>query len=313
MILPRLLRMSGMPPMEANKTKRMLMLKKIKANYYKCMALPAFLLFFCFFIYPLCLGIGMSFTNWDGVSAEKTFVGLWNFREFFRDSRAIHTMLTTIKYGLLEPICINVVGLGLALFLDSKLKMTNLMRTFVYLPSVISALVMGYVWQLMLRPDGGAVRQVMEFLGFGAHFKAWLAYPDSALWIILLVNVWQFSGPAMVIYLAGLQSVPQELYEVATIDGAGYLQKLKCVTFPMLKPAFQINVITNIIGALSVHDSVVALTDGGPGYATETISVYIYRMSAGARAGYATAVAIILLLITMLPTIFIYRAMQKER
>ena len=277
------------------------------------MALPAFLLFFFFFIYPLLMGIGMSVTNWDGISAKKTFVGLQNFREFFGDSRAIHTLLTSVKYGLLEPVCINIVGLSLALFLDSKLKMTNLMRTFVYLPSVISALVMGYVWQLMLRSDGGAVRQLMGFLGLESHFKAWLAYPDSALWVILLVNTWQFSGTAMVIYLAGLQSVPQELYEVATIDGAGYFQKLKNVTFPMLKPAFQINVITNIIGALSVHDSVVALTDGGPGYATETISVYIYRMSAGARAGYATAVAIILLLITMLPTILAYRAMQKER
>ena len=299
--------------MAVNKPERILMLKKIKANYYKFMAFPAFLLFFFFFIYPLLKGIGMSFTNWDGISKEKTFIGLRNFREFFGDSRAIHTMLTSIKYGLMEPICINVVGLSLALFLDSKLKMTNLMRTFVYLPSVISALVMGYVWQLMLRSDGGAIRQLMEMVGLESHFKAWLAYPDSALWVILLVNTWQFSGTAMVIYLAGLQSVPQELYEVATIDGAGYFQRLKNVTLPMLKPAFQINVITNIIGALSVHDSVVALTDGGPGYATETLSVYIYRMSAGARAGYATAVAIILLLITMLPTVFVYRAMQKER
>ncbi len=289
------------------------MLRRIRKNYYKYMALPAFLLFSVFFIYPLFMGIGMSMTDWDGISAERTFIGLRNFKEFFGDSRAIHTMLTTIKYGVLEPICINVVGLSLALFLDSKLKFTRTMRALVYLPSVISSLTMGYIWQLMLRSDGGAVRQLMELFGLGRYFKVWLAYPGSAFWIILLVNVWQFSGPAMVIYLAGLQSVPQELYEVATIDGADYLQKLRSITFPMLKPAFQINIITNIIGALSVHDSIVALTDGGPGYATETISVYIYRMSAGARAGYATAVAIILLVLTLIPTVLVYRTMQKER
>ncbi len=290
------------------------MLKWFRNNYYKYMALPAFLLFSVFFIYPLLMGIGMSMTDWDGISANRTFVGLRNFKEFFRDSRAIHTMLTTIKYGVLEPVGINVIGLSLALFLDSKLKFNRTMRALVYMPSVISSLTMGYIWQLMLRSDGGgAVRQIMEILGLGGYFKTWLAYPDSAFWVILVVNIWQFSGPAMVIYLAGLQSVPQELYEVATIDGAGYLQKLRSVTIPMLKPAFQINIVTNIIGALSVHDSIIALTDGGPGYATETISVYIYRMSAGTRAGYATAVALILLVITLIPTVLVYRAMQKER
>jgi raffinose/stachyose/melibiose transport system permease protein len=152
----------------------------------------------------------------------------------------------------------------------------------------------------------------MRFLGLGSYFKVWLTEPKQAAYVIIAVNVWHHVGGAMIIYLAGLQSIPPELYEVSKIDGAHYFQNLFYITLPLLIPAIKINVIMNMIGSLAMFDSVMALTFGGPGYATETLSIFIYRNTFGANTGYATAVALILFVITAIPTLILFRMLNKR-
>lgn len=285
--------------------------RKLRQNLFLGMALPAILLFCFFFILPLAQGIGISLTNWNGFSTPG-FVGFANFIDFFKDRRALNGMKVTLMLGLVTPVCMNLLGLCYALFLDQKMAGRNVLRVIVYLPTVISSLIMGYVWVLFLRRDGGALHDIMKLFGLGAHFKVWLTNARQAVWVIITVNVWQHVGTAMIIYLAGMQSIPQELYEVSRIDGANYGQNLRHITFPLLIPSFTINIIMNVIGSLAIFDSVVALTEGGPGYATETLSIFIYRQSFGANTGYATAVALILFVITAIPTLVLYRLLQSR-
>ena len=274
--------------------------RKISSNLHKFMFVPGTVLFLIFFVYPLMQGIGVSMTDWNGFSDEKNFIGLDNFIRFFSDERAINAIGVTLLFGLLSPLLLNVFGLLLAILFDSKIKGRILARTAVYMPSIISPLIMGYLWTLILSPQTGVLDKALEQMGIDYSF-GWMGDPDKAIWLIIIVNVWQFVGGPMMIYLAGLQSVPSELYESAKMDGAGAIQMFKNVTWPLLYPSARINIFTNIIGSMAVFDIIMAITMGGPGYATESLSIYIYKQSFNGFAGYATAVSIIMFFIIVIP------------
>lgn len=273
----------------------------ISKNAHKFMAVPAILLFILFFIYPLSYGIGLSFTDWDGLSDTKNFVGIQNFIDFFKDARAIGDINNTLLFGLVSPLLLNVFGFLLALLLDREIKGKNFARTLIYLPAIISPLIMGYVWLMILRPDSGFLFNVLQALNLDNLYSNWLVDPHKAMWAIIIVNLWQFIGYPMIIFLAGLQSIPSEMYEAAKIDGATPLQTVRYITIPQLMPAIQINIITNIINSLSVFEIIVALTNGGPGYYTEPLSLYIYRNAFAGLTGYSTSVAMILFVIILIP------------
>lgn len=266
------------------------------------MAVPAFLLFGLFFLYPLVQGIGMSLTDWDGVSQAK-FIGLKNFTDFFQDERAVGDIKNTLLFALGSAPLLNIVGLCYALLMNGKFKGKSIARVIIYLPAVISPLIMGYIWYLLLQPGRGFVFHALELIGKSSWLGNWLGDFTASMIVLVLVNVWQYAGMTMVVYLAGLQSIPDELYESAKMDGAGNWSSFHYITLPMLLPSIRINVVTNIIGSLSVFDIIMALTDGGPGYATESLSVYIMRMCYGSKTGYSTAVAIIMFFIILIPVI----------
>lgn len=292
-------------------TERMDFIKRKRRNIYKLMILPAVILYSVFFLYPLTQGIGISLTDWDGVSTPH-FIGVQNFVRFFHDGRARQDVLHTLQYGLITPLLMNIVGFLYALLLDQELRGVKIVRVIVYLPAVVSSLIIGYIWQIVLRPDGGALHDIMNFLGMGGLFQNWLSMPAAAMNTIIAINVWQNVGSVMIIYLAGMQSIPSELMEVSCIDGADYWQRVRYVLLPLLIPSMKINIITNIINSLAVFDSVIALTKGGPGYHTETLSIFIYRMSFGTKTGYATAVAVILFVIIMIPAVAALRILAKK-
>lgn len=281
-------------------------LKSIGNDLHKYMAVPAILLFSVFFIYPMLRGITLSLTDWNGMS-KANFIGLQNFIDFFKDTRARTDLGNTILFALGSAPLLNLFGLIYALFLDSKLKGKNIARAIVYLPAVISPLIMGYIWYFILQPERGFLFNFLGSIGLNVVNSDWLGNRYTALIVLILVNVWQYVGMTMIIYLAGLQTIPQEMYEAAKIDGAGYLATLWYVTLPQLMPALKINIITNIIGSLSVFDVIMGLTEGGPGYSTESLSIYIMRMCYGSFTGYSTAVAIILFLIILVPIIISLR------
>ena len=278
-------------------------------NWHRYMALPAFILFALFFLLPLVQGVGLSLTEWDGFSTPQ-FIGLKNFSSFFSDERALRDVQNTVLFALGSAPLLNIVGLSLALLLNRRFLGRNTTRGLLYLPAVISPMIMGSIWYLLLQPKRGLLAILSSRIGFELTGN-WMTDGNSALMVIILVNLWQYAGMTMIIYLAGLQSIPTEHYEASNVEGATGFQTFRYIVLPQLLPSVKINVVTNIIGSLSVFDVILALTDGGPGYDTESLSIYIMRMCYGNKTGFSTAVAIVLFSIILIPVLVSLKVLNR--
>jgi len=263
--------------------------------------LPAFLVFSILLIYPIIHGFFFSFTNWDGISHDFKFVGLNNFAEIFSDQNALNALLRTLWFTFLIVIIQNGIALFLATVLDGNLKGRNFFKTVFFTPVILSPVVVGYLWSFIFDPQGGALTGIFSSIGLDNLASInWLGDDKFALYSVIAVLLWQYFGYSMVIYLSGLQSIPIEYYKASDIDGANSWQKFKHIKFPLVAPALTINMILSIIGALKLFDHIFVLTRGGPGRATETLSILIYRESFGiSRMGYGAALSIILLIFIM--------------
>lgn len=286
-------------------------MKKKQINFAQFLSLPALALFGVFFVYPLLKGIGMSLTNWDGMG-EAQYVGFKNFVDFFSDARAIQDIKTTLIFAFGSALLLNLVGLAYALLMNNHFFGKSIARVIIYLPAIISPLIMGYIWYFLLQPGRGYLHYAFTQLGLPDLIGNWMSSYPTALTVLVLVNVWQFAGMTMIIYLAGLQSISSDVLEAALIDGASRGQRFMRVTLPLLMPSIRINVVTNIIGSLSVFDIIMSLTEGGPGYSTESLSIYIMRMCYGSRTGYSTAVAMILFVIILIPVLISMRLTRAK-
>ncbi len=264
--------------------------------------MPALLLYGVFFVYPLIKGIGVSLTDWDGMG-EANFVGLANFERFFQDARAMGDIRTTLLFAAGSALLLNLVGLGYALLMEKPFPGRGLARVIIYLPAIISPLIMGYIWYFLLQPGRGFLYHAARQLGAEFFLGKWMSSYPTTMAVLIFVNVWQYAGMTMIIYLAGLKNISSDIREAALMDGANAWQRFARITLPLLIPSIRINVVTNIIGSLSVFDIIMALTEGGPGYSTESLSIYIMRMCYGSRTGYSTAVAMILFLIILVPVL----------
>ncbi|MGW6012086.1 carbohydrate ABC transporter permease [Streptomyces sp. NPDC055210] len=259
--------------------------------------LPAMLLFVFVVLVPSARGVYYAFTDWDGLDPDLSFVGLDNFTDLTRDEDAVQAIWHTLLIALAITVVQNLIGLLLALGVNSAIKSRNLLRVFLFAPAVITQIVTAYLWRNLLGPDG-AVNSLLGGVGLDSWQQNWLGDPDTALWSVVGVTVWQYSGYSMVIFLAGLQSVPAEIHEAAAIDGAGPVRRFWSVTRPLLTPALTINLMLSSIGGLKLFDQVYALTGGGPGHATDTLSTLIYKdaFTLG-EFGYSIALAVVLTLI----------------
>ncbi|MET8080362.1 sugar ABC transporter permease [Streptomyces sp. NPDC005303] len=258
---------------------------------------PALLLFAFVVLVPSGRGVYYAFTDWDGLSPDFSFVGLDNFADMLRDADARQAVWHTLLIAVSITVIQNAVGLVLALGVNTAIKSRNLLRVLLFAPALITPIVTAYLWRNLLGPDG-AVNSLLSAVGLDGLRQDWLGSPDLALWAIVGVIVWQYAGYSMVIFLAGLQSVPKEVHEAAAIDGAGPVRRFWSVTRPLLAPAFTINLMLSIIGGIKLFDQVYALTGGGPGHATDTISTLIYKdaFTLG-EFGYSIALAVVLTII----------------
>lgn len=248
---------------------------------------PALLLVFMFIFYPFLQGVLISFREWNGYSPNYIFVGLDKYRAMFRDPNFYTVLRNTLVYGIGSTFLQNVFGLLMAMLLDQKLKGEKLVRTMVYLPVVVSAIIMGYVWYFFFKYNGGAINDILAL--FGGRPIDWLSSGKRSVPIIVLVNTFQYVGSSMMIYLAGLQNISKEYFEAAEMDGASGVKKFFRITLPLLMPSITFSVVWNLIGGLKLFDVIQALTGGGPGYASASIStmmyqVYFVRMDAGYAA-----------------------------
>ncbi|MEV6385446.1 sugar ABC transporter permease [Streptomyces sp. NPDC051773] len=275
-------------------------------------ALPAMLLFAFVVLVPSVRGVYYAFTDWDGLDPDFSFVGLDNFAAMLDDPDAKQAVWHTLLIAVAITVVQNALGLLLALGVNSAIKSRNVLRVFLFAPAVITPIVTAYLWRNLLGPDG-AVNSLLGAVGLGGWRQDWLGDPELALWSVVGVTVWQYAGYSMVIFLAGLQSVPKEIHEAASMDGAGPVRRFWSVTRPLLAPALTINLMLSIIGGIKLFDQVYALTGGGPGHATDTISTLIYKdaFTLG-EFGYSIALAVVLTIIVAVVSAGQYAALSRN-
>lgn len=274
--------------------------------------LPTVLLFGLFIVYPLSKGVQISFTNWDGFSQQFRSVGWDNYKRMFSDRNTIKVIQNTFIYGLGSALLQNLLGFVFALLLNRKFRTVGLVRTIVYLPAIISPLIIGYLWYFILEYRSGALNDIVRL--FSDEPMNFLANPDFNVWLITFVNTYQFAGVAMIIFLAGLQVIPKDYYEAADIDGASPLQQLRHVTWPLLAPSLTISLVLNLIGGFKLFDVIISLTDGGPGYASASLSSYMYKLYFGRQdAGYASAIGVLMFaIIAIVSVVALYFLRRRE-
>ncbi|WP_159942323.1 MULTISPECIES: carbohydrate ABC transporter permease [unclassified Nocardiopsis] len=258
--------------------------------------LPALAFFAFAVLVPSARGAVYSFTDWDGLARSSSFVGLEHYRSLLSDSGARDALVHTLLIAFSVTVVQNAVGLLLALGVNTRIRSRNVLRVFFFAPAVITPVVTAYLWKYLYAPEG-AINAALDALGLGLLTQSWLGDSDLALWSVVAVIVWQFSGYSMVIFLAGLQSIPREIYEASDMDGAGPVRRFWHIVRPMLAPAFTINLMLSLIGGLKLFDQVWVMTQGGPGGATDTLSTVIYREAFQFNAfAYSTAMAVVLTL-----------------
>ena len=272
------------------------MRKRLKGTQINLFYIPAVILFCVFVAYPLVKGIRISFTNWNGYSQHMKFVGLKNYRRLFTDKNVLTALKNTMIYGLGSTLIQNVIGLLYALFLNRKFRGSAIVRSVVYIPAMVAPLIMGYVLYFFFQYDSGALNDILLF--FGKEKLDFLADAKRAVRIITIVNSLQFVGCSMVIYLAGLQNIPQMYHDAAQVDGASKWQEFWNVTLPLLMPAITSSVVINLIGGLKLYDLVMAMTKGGPGYGSHSMSTMVsYQYLNNEAAGYSAVIGIAMFLI----------------
>lgn len=259
---------------------------------YLSLVLPGLVIFTLGMILPMLLGLYYSFTSWDGMTAEKPFVGLANYVNMFSDRYAGNAWLFTIQFTVWNTVIQNALAILLAVALDSGIKGQKILRTIFFMPCLISAVVVGFVW---LKIYGNVLPALTKMLGLKLNVMLF-GREDTVLSGMLIANNWQWIGYWMLIYLAALQSIPGDLYEAAAIDGASAIRKFRHITLPMLAPALTICIVGITTGSLKVYDLLVSSTGGGPGRASTSIIYYIYNTAiTGRQYGYGSALSISLI------------------
>jgi raffinose/stachyose/melibiose transport system permease protein len=257
------------------------------------LALPGLVALVAFHFLPIVFGAFYAFTNWNGLS-HATWIGLKNFREIFGDEIARGAFWHTLELAGCFALSVNVIGLILALGLHRAVKTRNVLRTLFFAPVALSPLAIALLWQWIFYYDGALNRTLLE-VGLGSWRRTWTGDPSTALWTILVVMIWQYSGLAMVLYLAGLQGISEEIYEATLVDGASTWFRLRKIVLPLLAPALTVSATLTLIHGLRVFDQVKALTEGGPAGATETLATQVYQQTFSVgRYGYGAAFALIL-------------------
>ncbi|URN92550.1 MAG: sugar ABC transporter permease [Candidatus Pristimantibacillus lignocellulolyticus] len=276
--------------------------KKMDRVWYAIFTMPLFLIFLTIVIIPFIIGIIYSFITWNGIPANpKVFVGFDNYVAIFQDERFITSAWNTLKFTVLALISINVFGLVFSLIVTAGFKASNLARTLFFMPNLIGGLILGYIWKFLFT-DG--FKQIGNLTGLDSIFFNWLINPNFALYALVIVFTWQMAGYTMIIYIAGIQGIPDEVMEAAKVDGANLWTRLTKIVFPLLMPSFTICLFLSLSGAFKIYDVNLSLTGGGPIHSTELFAMNIFNEIFGyGNYGLGQAKAIIFFLVVALVTL----------
>ena len=287
--------------------------KKGKTNdrerTFLLITIPVLVLFFCFNTLPLIKGFIYSFTNFKGYGTYD-FVGLRNYKDLFTDARVGRSYLFTFKYAIVCTIIVNVISLLLALGLNAKIKGKTVLRGIYFIPNILGGLVIGYIFSFFftyILPVAGQAAGI-EWLS-----SSILAKESTAWFGIVIVGAWQAIAMNTIIYISGLQTVPEDVYEAGAIDGATVWRRFKDLTFPLIIPFFTINMVLCMKNFLMVFDQIMALTKGGPSQSTESISYLIYQNGmSGGQFGFQSANAVLFFVVIVAISAFQMTVMGKK-
>ena len=258
------------------------------------LGLPAGLVYTIFFIIPIITAFFYSFTDWnlDRMDSPK-FIGMRNLINLFQDEVFLRSLWNTILFAFSTTILKTLVGLLLALLVVQKFKGNSFFRTLFYLPCVLSCMIVGLLFTGILKQDG-LINTFLTAIGQEGLARNWLGSYGTAMFWIIIIEVWMWAGFTMFLFISGIQSISKEYYESAQLDGATSWQQFKYITLPLLAPSFTVVVTFNITGGLKVFDIVYSLTGGGPGFDTQVLSTYTYRAFGMGLLGKSSASALIL-------------------
>lgn len=264
-----------------------------KKRYPYLFLVPALIIFGVFFLLPTVLGFIYSLTDWDIDSKAINFIGFDNFKYLLSRDVFLKAFTNTVIFGVVTAIFKNIFGLGLALGVNKDLKTKNYLRALFYIPGVLSMIVVGIMFNSIFAMDG-MLNQLLTTIGLDHLTTNWLGNKETAMLCIIFLEIWKWSGFHMIIYLAGLQTIPKELMEASTVDGANKIQQLWHITLPMLMPSITINTVLSLIGGFKVFEQVYVLTNGGPGNHTQVLNTLVFQSFSQGFYGRGSAMGLIL-------------------
>ena len=285
--------------------------KKIYPQYF---AFGALLIYFALFFLPGLIGVGYSFTDWSAYSDELHYIGFENFRIVFSsDENYMKIITNTLSFTLITTVLKNVIGLVLAILLTKSIKLLNMHRGIVFMPSVLSTLIIGMIFKSILDPKSGLLNSFFRSVGLEMLAQKWLVSSELAFGSVMAVDIWRGVGYIMTILIAGILSISSDYYEAAAIDGAGGWAKFRYITFPLIIPTLATTTVLNVIYGLKVFDMVYALTNGGPGKATtEVLYTAVFKKFGTGQYAVGTALSSVMFVIMIFIGIFMIRVMTKN-
>lgn len=275
--------------------------------------IPALAFFLIFWIYPVLQLFYYSVTNFNGINYDFDFVGLKNYGRVLSNGTLVNSMKNTMIYAVMTVCISNIIGLAVAMILNTKIKMKGLFRTCAYFPALFSAIVVGFIWSYVYMPGSGMIASLISMVGGdGAAFNPLGSY-KTALFAIAMVEIWKGFGTTMIIYLAGLQTVDESLLEAASIDGCTEWQQIRFVKLPLISSTITINVILSVISGLKAFDYSFIMTNGGPGKSTKTLMFQVYETAfTDQKMGRASAFSVLAFAFIILITVLMLLYMNKK-
>lgn len=287
--------------------------------------IPALLIYLLFTVYPIFAAIGYSFFDWQGIKRGE-FTGLKNFITLFTHDTYgqmfWNAFSNNVIYFVMQMIIMNGVGFFLAFILYKKIRGAEFFKAAFFLPRLLSIIVVGFLWKIIFNPNYGTLNVLLETVGLGQFAKAWLGDPSTALYSIILVNIWFGIGFAVLIFLAGFQAIPGELIEAAKLDGANGFQMFRRIYLPLMTPSIMIMTILTFIQSFEAFELVYAMQGsmGEPYYSTDTLAIFFYRLAFGGSAGggstaigLGSALATLLFIFIAIFTLVFMKFMQKKQ
>lgn len=286
--------------------------KQLSKTYPIWVGLPAIIVYTIFFIVPIFSAFFYSFTDWnlDRIDTP-SFIGVRNFVNLFQDEIFLRSLGNTFLFAFSTTLLKTVIGLLLALIVVKKFWGNSIFRTLFYLPCVLSCMIIGLLFTSILKQDG-LINNMFHTLGLSFFARNWLGSYSTAMFWIIIIEVWMWAGFSMFLFISGLQSIPREYYESAQIDGATGFQQFKGITFPLLAPSFTVVTTLNITGGLKVFDLVYSLTGGGPGFDTQVLNTYTYRAFGMGLLGKSSASALILSIFVVVITFLLNKFLKSK-